>query len=161
MVFTVKKKLGHDFDADGVCTREGCGYHAEAYIYSSFKAKTYYDTVANAINNAKAPAESVHVVSYKRETPITINKVVYLTVENGVTVPEIRMESFSGWDTGNLFVNINNYGTVQLFSSAATVTSRYQGVIYFNHNRTNQITTASTIAVQIMQISNTSSGTIG
>ena len=158
---TVKKKLGHDFDADGVCTREGCGYHAEAYIYSSFKAKTYYDTVANAINNAKAPAESVHVVSYKRETPITINKVVYLTVENGVTVPEIRMESFSGWDTGNLFVNINNYGTVQLFSSAATVTSRYQGVIYFNHNRTNQITTASTIAVQIMQISNTSSGTIG
>lgn len=71
------------------------------------------------------------------------------------------MESFSGWDTGNLFVNINNYGTVQLFSSAATVTSRYQGVIYFNHNRTNQITTASTIAVQIMQISNTSSGTIG
>ena len=159
---TVKKKLGHDFDADGVCTRENCDYHAEAYIYSSLtKPNTYYDTVANAINNAKAPAESVHVVSYKRETPITINKVVYLTVENGVTVPEIRMESFSGWDTGNLFVNINNYGTVQLFSSAATVTSRYQGVIYFNHNRTNQITTASTIAVQIMQISNTSSGTIG
>lgn len=157
---TVEKKLGHDFDADGVCQR--CGDHAEAYIYSSLtKEKTYYDTVANAISNATAPAESVHVVSYKRETPITINKVVYLTVENGVTVPEIRMESFSGWDTGNLFVNINNYGTVQLFSSAATVTSRYQGVIYFNHNRTNQITTASTIAVQIMQISNTSSGTIG
>lgn len=157
---TVEKKLGHVFDENGVCTRDN--YRAEAYIYSSLtKEKTYYDTVANAISNATAPAESVHVVSYKRETPITINKVVYLTVENGVTVPEIRMESFSGWDTGNLFVNINNYGTVQLFSSAATVTSRYQGVIYFNHNRTNQITTASTIAVQIMQISNTSSGTIG
>lgn len=157
---TVEKKLGHDFDADGVCQR--CGDHAEAYIYSSLtKEKTYYDTAANAISKATAPAESVHVVSYTRSDPITINKIVYLTVENGVTVPEIRMESFSGWDTGNLFVNINNYGTVQLFSSAATVTSRYQGVIYFNHNRTNQITTASTIAVQIMQISNTSSGTIG
>ena len=152
-------KLGHDFDENGVCTRDN--YHAEAYIYSSLtKEKTYYDTAANAISKAKAPAESVHVVSYTRNDPITINKIVYLTVENGVTVPEIRMESFSGWDTGNLFVNINNYGTVQLFSSAATVTSRYQGVIYFNHNRTNQITTASTIAVQIMQISNTSSGTI-
>ena len=157
---TVEKKLGHDFDENGVCTRDK--YHAEAYIYSSLtKEKTYYDTAANAISKAKAPAESVHVVSYTRNDPITINKIVYLTVENGVTVPEIRMESFSGWDTGNLFVNINNYGTVQLFSSAATVTSRYQGVIYFNHNRTNQITTASTIAVQIMQISNTSSGTIG
>lgn len=153
-------KLGHDFDENGVCTRDK--YHAEAYIYSSLtKEKTYYDTAANAISKATAPAESVHVVSYTRSDPITINKIVYLTVENGVTVPEIRMESFSGWDTGNLFVNINNYGTVQLFSSAATVTSRYQGVIYFNHNRTNQITTASTIAVQIMQISNTSSGTIG
>ena len=157
---TVKPRLGHDFDADGVCQR--CGDHAEAYIYSSLtKEKTYYDTAANAISKAKAPAESVHVVSYTRSDPITINKILYLTIENGVTVPEIRMESFSGWDTGNLFVNINNYGTVQLFSSAATVTSRYQGVIYFNHNRTNQITTASTIAVQIMQISNTSSGTIG
>ena len=157
---TVEKKLGHDFDENGVCTRDN--YHAEAYIYSSLtKEKTYYDTAANAISKAKAPAESVHVVSYTRNDPITINKIVYLTVANGVTVPEIRMESFSGWDTGNLFVNINNYGTVQLFSSAATVTSRYQGVIYFNHNRTNQITTASTIAVQIMQISNTSSGTIG
>ena len=157
---TVEKKLGHDFDENGVCTRDN--YRAEAYIYSSLtKEKTYYDTAANAISKATAPAESVHVVSYTRNDPITINKIVYLTVENGVTVPEIRMESFSGWDTGNLFVNINNYGTVQLFSSAATVTSRYQGVIYFNHNRTNQITTASTIAVQIMQISNTSSGTIG
>lgn len=157
---TVKPRLGHDFDADGVCQR--CGDHAEAYIYSSLtKEKTYYDTATNAISKATAPAESVHVVSYTRNDPITINKIVYLTIENGVTVPEIRMESFSGWDTGNLFVNINNYGTVQLFSSAATVTSRYQGVIYFNHNRTNQITTASTIAVQIMQISNTSSGTIG
>ena len=157
---TVKPRLGHDFDADGVCQR--CGDHAEAYIYSSLtKEKTYYDTATNAISKATAPVESVHVVSYTRNDPITINKIVYLTIENGVTVPEIRMESFSGWDTGNLFVNINNYGTVQLFSSAATVTSRYQGVIYFNHNRTNQITTASTIAVQIMQISNTSSGTIG
>lgn len=157
---TVKPRLGHDFDADGVCQR--CGDHAEAYIYSSLtNEKTYYDTAANAISKAKAPAESVHVVSYTRNDPITINKIVYLTIENGVTVPEIRMDSFSGWDTGNLFVNINNYGTVQLFSSAATVTSRYQGVIYFNHNRTNQITTASTIAAQIMRISNTSNGTIG
>lgn len=30
---TVEKKLGHDFDENGVCTRDN--YRAEAYIYSS------------------------------------------------------------------------------------------------------------------------------
>ena len=152
-------KLGHDFDENGVCTRDK--YHAEAYIYSSLtKEKTYYDTAANAISKATAPAESVHVVSYTRNDPITINKIVDLTVANGVTVPEIRMESFSSGNTGDS-VNINNYGTVKLFSSVATVPSRYPGVSYTNHNVTERITAASTIAVQVMQISNKDSGTIG
>ena len=66
-------KTGHKFDDNGNCTNAGCTYHAEAYISSWNKEKTYYDTVANAINNATAPAESVHVVSYERNTPITIN----------------------------------------------------------------------------------------
>ena len=90
-------KLGHDFDENGVCQR--CGDHAEAYISSITTGKTYYDTAANAISKATAPAESVHVVSYTRNDPITINKIVYLTVANGVTVPEIRMESFSDGST--------------------------------------------------------------
>lgn len=157
---TVEKKLGHDFDENGVCTRDN--YHAEAYIYSSLtKEKTYYDTAANAISKATAPAESVHVVSYTRNDPITINKIVYLTVANGVTVPEIRMESFSDGSTVGSSVKIDNYGTVKLFSSAATVPSRYPGVSYTNHNVTERITAASTIAVQVMQISNKGSGTIG
>lgn len=157
---TVKPRLGHDFDENGVCTRDN--YHAEAYIYSSLtKEKTYYDTAANAISKATAPAESVHVVSYTRNDPITINKIVYLTVANGVTVPEIRMESFSDGSTVGSSVKIDNYGTVKLFSSAATVPSRYPGVSYTNHNVTERITTASTIAVQVMQISNKGSGTIG
>ena len=157
---TVKPRLGHDFDENGVCTRDN--YHAEAYIYSSLtKEKTYYDTAANAISKAKAPAESVHVVSYTRNDPITINKIVYLTVANGVTVPEIRMESFSDGSTVDSSVKIDNYGTVKLFSSAATVPSRYPGVSYTNHNVTERITAASTIAVQVMQISNKDSGTIG
>ena len=157
---TVKPRLGHDFNADGVCQR--CGDHAEAYIYSSLtKEKTYYDTAANAISKATAPAESVHVVSYTRNDPITINKIVYLTVANGVTVPEIRMESFSDGSTVGSSVKIDNYGTVKLFSSAATVPSRYPGVSYTNHNVTERITAASTIAVQVMQISNKGSGTIG
>lgn len=157
---TVEKKLGHDFDENGVCTRDK--YHAEAYIYSSLtKEKTYYDTAANAISKAKAPAESVHVVSYTRNDPITINKIVYLTVANGVTVPEIRMESSSDGSTVGSSVKIDNYGTVKLFSSAATVPSRYPGVSYTNHNVTERITAASTIAVQVMQISNKDSGTIG
>ena len=157
---TVEKKLGHDFDENGVCTRDN--YRAEAYIYSSLtKEKTYYDTAANAISKAKAPAESVHVVSYTRNDPITINKIVYLTVANGVTVPEIRMESFSDGSTVGSSVKIDNYGTVKLFSSAATVPSRYPGVSYTNHNVTERITAASTIAVQVMQISNKDSGTIG
>lgn len=147
-------KLGHDFDENGVCTRDK--YHAEAYIYSSLtKEKTYYDTAANAISKATAPAESVHVVSYTRNDPITINKIVYLTV------PEIRMESSSDGSTVGSSVKIDNYGTVKLFSSAATVPSRYPGVSYTNHNVTERITAASTIAVQVMQISNKGSGTIG
>lgn len=157
---TVEKKLGHDFDENGVCTRDN--YRAEAYIYSSLtKEKTYYDTAANAISKATAPAESVHVVSYTRNDPITINKIVYLTVANGVTVPEIRMESSSDGSTVGSSVKIDNYGTVKLFSSAATVPSRYPGVSYTNHNVTERITAASTIAVQVMQISNKDSGTIG
>lgn len=157
---TVKPRLGHDFDENGVCTRDN--YHAEAYIYSSLtKEKTYYDTAANAISKATAPAESVHVVSYTRNDPITINKIVYLTVANGVTVPEIRMESFSDGSTVGSSVKIDNYGTVKLFSSAATVPSRYPGVSYTNYNVTERITAASTIAVQVMQISNKDSGTIG
>ena len=157
---TVKPRLGHDFDENGVCTRDN--YHAEAYIYSSLtKEKTYYDTAANAISKATAPAESVHVVSYTRNDPITINKIVYLTVANGVTVPEIRMESFSDGSTVGSSVKIDNYGTVQLFSSATTIPSRYPGVSYTNHNVTERITAASTIAVQVMQISNKGSGTIG
>lgn len=155
---TVEQKLGHDFDKNGVCQR--CGDHAEAYISSITTGKTYYDTVANAISNATAPAESVHVVSYKRSDPITINKIVDLTVAKDVTVPEIRMESFSSGNTGDS-VNINNYGTVKLFSSVTTVPSRYPGVSYTNHNVTERITAASTIAVQVMQISNKGSGTIG
>lgn len=157
---TVEKKLGHDFDENGVCQR--CGDRAEAYIYSSLtKEKTYYDTAANAISKATAPAESVHVVSYTRNDPITITKIVYLTVANGVTVPEIRMESFSDGSTVGSSVKIDNYGTVKLFSSAATVPSRYPGVSYTNYNVTERITAASTIAVQVMQISNKDSGTIG
>ena len=157
---TVEKKLGHDFDENGVCTRDN--YRAEAYIYSSLtKEKTYYDTAANAISKATAPAESVHVVSYTRNDPLTINKIVALTVANGVTVPEIRMESFSDGSTVGSSVKIDNYGTVKLFSSAATVPSRYPGVSYTNHNVTELITAASTIAVQVMQISNKGSGTIG
>lgn len=157
---TVKPRLGHDFDENGVCTRDN--YRAEAYIYSSLTTeKTYYDTAANAISKATAPAESVHVVSYTRNDPITINKIVYLTVANGVTVPEIRMESSSDGSTVGSSVKIDNYGTVKLFSSAATVPSRYPGVSYTNHNVTERITAASTIAVQVMQISNKDSGTIG
>ena len=154
-------KTGHKFDDNGNCTNAGCTYHAEAYISSWNKEKTYYDTVANAINNATAPAESVHVVSYERNTPITINKVVDLTVAEDVTVPEIRLESLPSQDTGNLSVKINNHGTVRLFSTPETVNGRYQGVSYFNHNRTEQIKAASTIAVRTMQILNTDTGTIG
>lgn len=156
---TVEKKLGHDFDENGVCQR--CGDHAEAYISSITTGKTYYDTAANAISKATAPAESVHVVSYTRNDPITINKIVYLTVANDVTVPEIRMESFSDGSTVDSSVKIDNYGTVQLFSSVEAVTRRYPGVSYTNHSQTERITAASTIAERVMQISNTGDGTIG
>lgn len=50
---------------------------------------------------------------------------------------------------------------MNLFSSVTTVPSRYPGVSYTNYNVTERITAASTIAVQVMQISNKDSGTIG
>lgn len=50
---------------------------------------------------------------------------------------------------------------MKLFSSVTTVPSRYPGVSYTNYNVTERITAASTIAVQVMQISNKGSGTIG
>ena len=162
LIDNIISKKGHKFDDNGNCTNAGCPYRAEAYIYSSLtKVNTYYDTVANAISKATAPAESVHVVSYERDTPITINKVVDLTVEEGVTVPEIRMESLPSQDTGNYPVNINNYGTVKLFSTPETVNGQYRGIFYTNHYLTERITAASTIAVRTMQILNTDTGTIG
>ena len=162
LIDNIISKKGHKFDDNGNCTNTGCPYRAEAYIYSSLtKVNTYYDTVANAISKATAPAESVHVVSYERDTPITINKVVDLTVEEGVTVPEIRMESLPSQDTGNYPVNINNYGTVKLFSTPETVNGQYRGIFYTNHYLTERITAASTIAVRTMQILNTDTGTIG
>ena len=155
---TVEKKLGHDFDANGDCKR--CGRKAEAKLSNS---GTYYATAAEAIDAAAGTGEAVIIVSYAADKtdPIILNKIVDLTVNNGVTVPEIRMESLPSQDTGNLSVKINNHGTVRLFSTPETVNGRYQGVSYFNHNRTEQIKAASTIAVRTMQILNTDTGTIG
>ena len=63
---TVEKKLGHDFDANGVCQR--CSRQAEAKLSNS---GTYYATAAEAIDAAAGTGEAVIIVSYAadKQTP--------------------------------------------------------------------------------------------
>ena len=99
---TVEPKLGHDFDANGVCQR--CSRQAEAYIYNpTTQSKSYRATATEAIADAST-GEEVIVVSYAADKtdPIVLNKAVDLTVNTGVTVPEIRLEALSGQNTGAL-----------------------------------------------------------
>ena len=58
-------------------------------------------TATEAIADAST-GEKVIVVSYAADKtdPIVLNKAVDLTVNTGVTVPEIRLEALSGQNTG-------------------------------------------------------------
>lgn len=154
-------KLGHKFDDDGVCMNAGCPYRAEAYIYNpNTKSKSYRATAAEAIADA-GTGETVIVVSYAADKtdPIVINKIVNLTVINGVTVPEIRLEALSGQNTG-AYTNINNYGgNVKLLSSATAAQQLYPPIFIFNHGSIDEITVSNAIA-QDLTISNTTTGTI-
>lgn len=153
---TVEKKLGHDFDANGDCKR--CDRKAEAKLSNS---GTYYATAAEAIDAAAGTGEAVIIVSYAADKtdPIILNKIVDLTVNNGVTVPEIRLDTLSGTNTG-ASMNINNYGTVKLLSSATAAQQLYPSIFISNHGSIDEITVSSAIA-QDLTISNTINGTIG
>lgn len=121
---TVEKKIGHNFNANGVCQR--CSRQAEAYIYNpTTQSKSYRATATEAIADAST-GEEVIVVSYAADKtdPIVLNKAVDLTVNTGVTVPEIRLEALSGQNTG-AYTNINNYGNVKLLSSATAAQQLY------------------------------------
>lgn len=156
---TVNPRLGHDFDANGVCQR--CSRQAEAYIYNpTTQSKSYRATAAEAIADAST-GEKVIVVSYAADKtdPIVLNKAVDLTVNTGVTVPEIRLEALSGQNTG-AYTNINNSGNVKLLSSATAAQQLYPSIFISNHGSINEITVSSAIA-QDLTISNTANGTIG
>lgn len=156
---TVNPRLGHDFNANGVCQR--CSRQAEAYIYNpTTQSKSYRATATEAIADAST-GEEVIVVSYAADKtdPIVLNKAVDLTVNTGVTVPEIRLEALSGQNTG-AYTNINNYGNVKLFSSATAAQQLYPSIFISNHGSIDEITVSSAIA-QDLTISNTINGTIG
>lgn len=148
-------KLGHSFNADGVC--EHCGSYAEAKLT---KTGTYYAAAAEAIDAAAGTDNTVLIVSYAADKtdPIILNKIVDLTVNTGVTVPEIRLEALSGADTGAL-MNINIDGTVRLFSSATAAQQLYPSIFISNYGSINEITVSSAIA-QDLTISNTTTGII-
>ena len=152
---TVEKKLGHDFDANGDCKR--CGRKAEAKLSNS---GTYYATAAEAIDAAAGTGEAVIIVSYAADktAPIILNKIVDLTVNNGVTVPEIRLDTLSDTNTG-AYTNINNYGNVKLLSSATAAQQLYPSIFISNYGSINEITVSSAIA-QDLTISNTTTGII-
>lgn len=156
---TVNPRLGHDFDANGVCQR--CSRQAEAYIYNpTTQSKSYRATATEAIADAST-GEAVIVVSYAADKtdPIVLNKAVDLTVNTGVTVPEIRLEALSGQNTG-AYTNINNYGNVKLLSSATAAQQLYPSIFISNHGSIDEITVSSAIA-QDLTIPNTINGTIG
>ena len=156
---TVNPRLGHDFDANGICQR--CSRQAEAYIYNpTTQSKSYRATATEAIADAST-GEAVIVVSYAADKtdPIVLNKAVDLTVNTGVTVPEIRLEALSGQNTG-AYTNINNYGNVKLLSSATAAQQLYPSIFISNHGSIDEITVSSAIA-QDLTISNTINGTIG
>ncbi len=156
---TVEKKLGHNFNANGVCQR--CSRQAEAYIYNpTTQSKSYRATATEAIADAST-GEEVIVVSYAADKtdPIVLNKAVDLTVNTGVTVPEIRLEALSGQNTG-AYTNINNYGNVKLLSSATAAQQLYPSIFISNHGSIDEITVSSAIA-QDLTISNTDTGIIG
>ena len=156
---TVNPRLGHDFNANGVCQR--CSRQAEAYIYNpTTQSKSYRATATEAIADAST-GEEVIVVSYAADKtdPIVLNKAVDLTVNTGVTVPEIRLEALSGQNTG-AYTNINNYGNVKLLSSATAAQQLYPSIFISNHGSIDEITVSSAIA-QDLTISNTDTGIIG
>lgn len=156
---TVNPRLGHNFNANGVCQR--CSRQAEAYIYNpTTQSKSYRATATEAIADAST-GEEVIVVSYAADKtdPIVLNKAVDLTVNTGVTVPEIRLEALSGQNTG-AYTNINNYGNVKLLSSATAAQQLYPSIFISNHGSIDEITVSNAIA-QDLTISNTINGTIG
>lgn len=150
---TVNPRLGHDFNANGVCQR--CSRQAEAYIYNpTTQSKSYRATATEAIADAST-GEEVIVVSYAADKtdPIVLNKIVDLTVNNGVTVPEIRLDTLSGTNTG-ASMNINNYGTVNLFSSVTAAQQSYPRIFIYNHSGIGKITVSNAQDIQIFNDAN-------
>lgn len=150
---TVNPRLGHDFNANGVCQR--CSRQAEAYIYNpTTQSKSYRATATEAIADAST-GEEVIVVSYAADKtdPIILNKIVDLTVNNGVTVPEIRLDTLSGTNTG-ASMNINNYGTVNLFSSVTAAQQSYPRIFIYNHSGIGKITVSNAQDIQIFNDAN-------
>ncbi len=147
---TVKAKLGHNFNENGDCKR--CDRKAEAKLSNS---GTYYATAAEAIDAAAGTGEAVIIVSYAADKtdPIILNKIVDLTVNNGVTVPEIRLDTLSGTNTG-ASMNINNYGTVNLFSSVTAAQQSYPRIFIYNHSGIGKITVSNAQDIQIFNDAN-------
>ena len=147
---TVNPRLGHNFNANGVCQR--CSRQAEAKLSNS---GTYYATAAEAIDAAAGTGEAVIIVSYAADKtdPIILNKIVDLTVNNGVTVPEIRLDTLSGTNTG-ASMNINNYGTVNLFSSVTAAQQSYPRIFIYNHSGIGKITVSNAQDIQIFNDAN-------
>ena len=157
---TVTGKLGHNFNENGFCTR--CNHQAEAYIYNpTAKEKSYRATATEAIADA-GRGEAVIVVSYPadKKDPIILNKIVDLTVENGVTVPEIRLDTLSGQNTSAYSVNINNYGTVNLLSSVTEAQQSSPSIFIYNHNSIGKITVSNAQDIQILNDANQTIGEI-
>lgn len=147
---TVKAKLGHNFNENGDCKR--CDRKAEAKLSNS---GTYYATAAEAIDAAAGTGEAVIIVSYAADKtdPIILNKIIDLTVNNGVTVPEIRLDTLSGTNTG-ASMNINNYGTVNLFSSVTAAQQSYPRIFIYNHSGIGKITVSNAQDIQIFNDAN-------
>ena len=119
--------VDHKRDGNGIC--ENCGEGSEAYILGA-SGRTYYTTVEAALTAAYENPNNPSVWITNCDRAITLTKSCSVSVEKGVTVPEI---STSTADSDATFHIYNDGGTIEKISPAGSGTQTLkitnQGII--------------------------------
>lgn len=119
--------VDHKRDGNGIC--ENCGEGSEAYILGA-SGRTYYTTVEAALTAAYENPNNPSVWITNCDRAITLTKFCSVSVEKGVTVPEI---STSTADSDATFHIYNDGGTIEKISPAGSGTQTLkitnQGII--------------------------------
>lgn len=119
--------MDHKRDGNGIC--ENCGAGSEAYILGA-SGRTYYTTVEAALTAAYENPNNPSVWITNRKQAITLTKSCSVSVEKGVTVPEISTFTADSDASFNIY---NDGGTIEKISPASSGTQALkitnQGII--------------------------------